>query len=425
MGNTAHGEKELEMKQIRVIKTQRDYDDAVARLSALMDEEVKVGSNKEGELELLALVIESYERSKIDPVSPDAIEAILFRMDQMSLSKKDLIPYFGSLPKVSEVLARKRPLSLSMIRKVHKGLGIPAEILLGDADEDIDLGQEPQYDYSKFPWQEMLERGYLQGVVDTVRHAKERGEELIRDFMRDVLSGAHRPALLRAPLHQSGSRVMDEYALLVWRVAVLKKARRQKHSLKTQYKAGAITAEWLRDLAKLSRFEHGPRLAIEYLADIGIILVIEEHFKKTYLDGAAMLDDGTPVVALTLRHDRIDNFWFALLHELVHVQKHLNPEHLFIADNLDDKTRSSKEEDEADDGAQEALIPASEWSAAKVSSNPTTANTLDLADKLRIHPAIVAGRVRHETENWRLLKGITGEVRHLFSDQLGGVAQTV
>lgn len=424
MGNTAQGRKELEMKQIRVIKTQRDYDDAVARLSALMDEEIKAGSNKEGDLELLALVIGSYERSKIDPVSPDPIEAILFRMDQMGLGKKDLVPYFGSLPKVSEVLARKRPLSLSMIRKVHKGLGIPAEILLGEVDDDIDLGQEPQYDHNKFPWQEMLERGYVKGV-DSVRHAKERGEEFIRDFMRDVLSGAHRPALLRAPLHQSGSRVMDEYALLVWRVAVLKKARKQKHTLKTQYKSGSITAEWLRDLAKLSRFEHGPRLAIEYLADIGIILVIEEHFKKTYLDGAAMLDEGTPVVALTLRHDRIDNFWFALLHELVHVQKHLNPEHLFIADNLDDKTRSSKEEDEADAGAQEALIPATEWAAANVSSNPTTANTLDLADKLRIHPAIVAGRVRHETENWRLLKGITGEVRDLFADQLGGVAQTV
>lgn len=161
-----------------------------------------------------------------------------------------------------------------------------------------------------------------------------------------------------------------------------------------------------------------------YLADLGISLVIEEHFKKTYLDGAAMLDEDTPVVALTLRHDRIDNFWFALLHELVHVQKHLNPEHLFIADNLDDKTRASREEDEADAGAQEALIPASEWAAANVSSNPTAANAADLADKLRIHPAIVAGRVRHETENWRLLKGMTGEVRHLFADQLGGNAQT-
>lgn len=408
------------MKQIRVIKTQHDYDDAVARLSALMDEDIKPGSNKEGELELLALVIEAYERTKVAPVSPDPIEAILFRMDQMNLGKKDMIPYFGSLPKVSEVLSRTRPLSLAMIRKVHKGLGIPAEILLGGVDDDIDLGQEPQYDYSKFPWQELIERGYLQGVVDTVRQAKEHGEELMREFMREVLSGTHRPALLRAPLHQSGSRIMDEHALLVWRVAVLKKARQQKHTLKTQYKVGSITAEWLRDLAKLSRFEHGPRLAIEYLADIGIILVVEEHFKKTYLDGAAMLDDGVPVVALTLRHDRIDNFWFALIHELVHVQKHLKPDHLFIADNLDDKTRSSKEEDEADADAQEALIPAVEWMASAVSTTPTVANAVSLADKLRIHPAIVAGRVRHDTDNWRLLKGMTGEVRHLFDDQFGG-----
>ena len=411
------------MKQIRVIKTQRDYDDAVARLSALMDEDIKPGSSKEGELELLALVIEAYERTKVEPVSPDPIDAILFRMDQMNLGKKDMVAYLGSLPKVSEVLARKRPLSLAMIRKVHKSLGIPAEILLGEGDDDIDLGQEPQYDYSKFPWQEMIERGCLQGAVETVRQAKERGEELIREFMRDVLSGADRPALLRAPLHQSGSRVMDEYALRVWRAMVLKKARQQRHLLKAQYTAESVTAEWLRDLAKLSRFEHGPRLAIEYLADIGITLVVVEHFKKTYLDGAAMLDDGVPVVALTLRHDRVDNFWFALIHELVHVQKHLTPSRLFIADNLDDKTRSSKEECEADAGAQSALIPPEEWDASAVRTNPTAANAIALADKLRIHPAIVAGRARHEAENWRLLKGMTEEVRHLFADQYGGIVQ--
>ena len=77
----------MESKQIRVIKTQRDYEYAVARLSALMDEDIKPHANQEAELELLALVIESYERTKIEPVSPDPIEAILFRMDQMGLNK--------------------------------------------------------------------------------------------------------------------------------------------------------------------------------------------------------------------------------------------------------------------------------------------------------------------------------------------------
>lgn len=402
------------MKQVRVIKTNQEYEEAVARLSLLMDDDIKPGSAKEAELELLALVIESYERVHIETSSPSPVDAILFRMDQMGLEKKDLVPFLGSLSKVSEVLASKRPLSLAMIRKVHRGLGIPAEVLLGETEIDIDLGQEPQYDYNKFPWQEMLERGYLKNFVNTVRDAKERGEELIQEFLRDVFSGKQQPVLLRAPLHQSGSRVMDEYALLVWRISVLKKAQKQQQNLKVKYKHGSITAGWLRDLAKLSAFETGPLLAIEYLANLGIVLVIEEHFKKTYLDGAAMLNGDVPVVALTLRHDRIDHFWFALLHELVHVQKHLTAEHLFIADNLDDKTRASKEEQEADTGAQQALIPLAEWNNSAVCHTPNRSNAIALAKKLRIHPAIVAGRVQHEQQNFRLLTGLNAGVRHQF-----------
>lgn len=409
-------------QQVRVIKTQRDYDAAIARLSALMDEEFASGSNAEAELELLALVIESYERSKIAPVCPDPIEAILFRMDQQQLSKKDLVPYIGSLSKASEVISRKRPLSLSMIRKLHTGLNIPAEVLIGDSgDADVDLSSEPQYNYAKFPVQEMWERGHFPDFKGGIKQVKEYAEDLVRKFMRRVLGDLARPALLRARLHQSGSRVMDEYALLVWRICVLKKARALK--LSSQYKDGVITNEWLRDLAKLSRFEKGPRLAQEFLADNGIALVIEPHYKKTYLDGAAMLDGRTPIVALTLRHDRLDNFWFALMHELVHVQRHLKGSHVFIADNLDDKTRSSRDEQEADDGARDVLIPATEWEKSAVKTIHSPENAQALADKLRIHPAIVAGRVRFENNNWRLLNGLLGakgEVGKSFDDQLGG-----
>jgi len=404
------------MQQVRVIKTQRDYDAAIDRLSALMDEEFPSGSNSEAELELLALVIQTYERSKISPVNPDPIESILFRMDQQHLSKKDLVPYIGSLSKVSEVISRKRPLSLSMIRKLHTGLNIPADVLIGaPEDEDVDLSSEPQYNYTKFPVQEMWERGHFADFKGGFKQVKEYAEDLVRKFMRGAIGDMERPALLRAPLHQSGSRVMDEYALLIWRIGVLKKARTLK--LSSQYKEGVITGEWLRDLAKLSRFEKGPSLAQEFLADNGIALVVERHYKKTYLDGAAMLDNGTPIVALTLRHDRLDNFWFALMHELVHVQKHLKGTHVFIADNLDDKTRSSREEREADQGARDALIPAAEWEKSAVKTVHSPENATSLADKLRIHPAIVAGRVRFENDNWRLLNrllGAKGEVRKSF-----------
>jgi HTH-type transcriptional regulator/antitoxin HigA len=269
----------------------------------------------------------------------------------------------------------------------------------------------------------MWERGIFSNFKGGISQVKEYAEDLVRKFMRGAQEDMARPALLRARLHQSGSRIMDEYALLVWRICVLKKARAMK--LSTQYKEGVITEEWLRDLVKLSRFEKGPRLAQEFLTDAGIALVIEPHFKKTYLDGAAMLDGSLPIVALTLRHDRLDNFWFALMHELVHVQKHLKLSHAFIADNLDDKTRSSVEEHEADKGARDALIPPSDWEISAVKTFHTSENAISLAEKLRIHPAIVAGRVRFENDNWRLLNsllGVKGEAERCFEDQINMLA---
>lgn len=400
-------------QQVKVIKTQRDYDAAIVRLSALMDEDTTPGSSKEAELELLALVVESYERSKVEPVVRDPIEAILFRMDQIGLKKVDLVPYMGSLPKVSEVLARKRPLNLAMIRKLHQGLGIPADVLLAQTDDAMDLDEALPYDTAKFPFKEMFARGYFEGFSGTLREAKDKTEELIRRFMR---------GFNLQPIHQSGSRLMDEYALLAWHVAVLKKARQLK--LKSAYVKGSLTEERLRELARLSRFEQGPRLAQEFLADMGIALVFEEHFSKTYLDGAAMFDGDLPVVALTLRNDRLDNFWFALLHELVHIQKHLGPDHWFIADNLEDKVhQQTQEEREADEGARDILIPQAEWLASGLTGEPSMEQAMALAAKWRIHPTIVAGRVRHETGNWRLLSSIKADVRRLFADQLQELVQ--
>lgn len=388
-------------QQVRVIKTQNEYDAAMARLSALMDMDFATGSDEEAEIELLALVIESYEHTKVAPVMPDPVDAIVFRMDQQNLTAKDLVPLIGSMSKVSEVLSRKRPLSLAMIRAIYKGLGIPADVLIGSASEDIfDISSEPQYNYSKFPLQEMMERGCFPNFNGPIQKIKDYAEELYRGFVSNISSGNTTAALLRAPMHQSGSRTMDEYALIAWRACVLKKA--QNFELRTRYVPGSITDAWLGELVKLSRYETGPRLAQEYLADHGIVLVIEPHFKKTYLDGAAMLFGDTPVVALTLRHDRIDNFWFALIHELEHVRRHLTKEYAFIADNLDDKTRSSQEEIEADEGACDALIPTTAWESAKVRKTHLQKDAIELADQLRIHPAIVAGRVRYETNNWKL-----------------------
>ena len=377
---------------IKIIKSEMDYRVAMNRLSTLMSLDLEAGSEEENELELLALV-------KVDP-----IESILFRMDQMRLSRKDLIPFIGSISKVSEVLSRKRPLSLSMIRKLHQGLGIQADILIEEPGHDYSIiEQDEEIDFSRFPIKEMYERGCFGDIEGNAQYFKDYAEDLIRKFMHDLLPKRMEPTFLRAPMHQRGDRQADEMAILAWRMCVLRKAREIAPSRK--YKHGVITSNWLRELTKLSAFDEGPKLAREYLARHGITLVIEKHFKRTFLDGAAMLDSDRPIVALTLRHDRIDNFWFALLHELAHVAKHLNAENPVFIDDLD-RVHSEALETEADEMAQEALIPADLWKTAQVRQTLMAKDAVAFADEIGVHPAIVAGRLRHEVKNFRILSNL-------------------
>ena len=387
---------------IKVIKSSKDYTQAMARLSALMALEPKADSKEDSELELLALVIEDYERKIVPPAMPDAVDAILFRMDQMKLGRKDLEQYIGSTSKVSEVLSRKRPLSLSMIRRLHQGFGIPADVLIGcDGNEKAALGMEPAMDYSKLPLKEMLDRGCFGNFKGNTQRLKDYAEDLFLKFMRDLLPKQEEPAFLRAPLHQRGAREADGNSLLAWRLCVLKKARAMPAS--REYKKGIVTTKWMKDLTRLSVFDDGPKLAREQLGMAGITLVTEPHFKGTYLDGAAMLDDGRPIVALTLRHDRLDNFWFVLMHELAHVAKHLDEANPVFTDDLESPGEQDRKEREADDMAQESLIPQTAWEKSAAHTSHLANDVIALAEKLGVHPAIVAGRVRHETKNYRIL----------------------
>lgn len=400
---------------VRVLKSRQELEDALQRMATLMEQDLPQGSKGEAEFELLQLVIRDYESKHVARPVVTPLQAIKFRMEQQHLTHKDLEPYIGSQSKVSEVLAGKRPLSLQMIRRLHEGLGIPAQALLlpaGDAGSEV-LDDET-YAYEKFPLKEMRERGLLDS------DAKDKAREQVKAFLQRIAHLDVEPALLRAPLHQSGARTMDTYALLIWRAVVVEKAHRNPPQ--GIYRPGSITSTWLRDLAKLSRFERGPQLAKEYLSQYGVCLVIEPPFKKTYLDGCAMLDGDRPIVGLTLRHDRLDNFWFALLHEMVHVQKHLTSDCRFIADNLDDKGRAGQTmEDEADAGASEALIPSELWSVAVVRDTHDAEDAKTLANQAGVHPCIVAGRVRHETGNWRLMSSLiteAGSVKACLSEQL-------
>lgn len=122
---------------IKVIKTEEQYEAALEMVEKLMDLSPEQGSEDCDKLELLVLLIQVYEKEHYPMELPDPIDAIEFRMEQQGLAPKDLIRYLGSRSKVSEVLNRRRPLSLNMIRALHKGLGIQAEVLLQDTGKGI------------------------------------------------------------------------------------------------------------------------------------------------------------------------------------------------------------------------------------------------------------------------------------------------
>ena len=397
---------------IKPIRTERDYEEALARIDALMD--AAPGSPEFDELDVLADLVELYE-SRHEPMGyPSPLAAIEFRMEQGNLQPRDLIPFIGSRAKVSEVLSGKRAITMPMARALHKHLGIPADVLLREPDIHFD---DPLagIEWRRFPLKAMAKLGWIPAVPNLAGHA----EVLIRGLIdRAGGPGAASAALYRRKNdHLRTNAKMDAYALKAWGWQVL--AMGNENPSEGDYEPGTVTPSFLKKIVRLSGFEDGPRLARELLSKHGIALAIAPHLPRTYLDGAVLrLGDGRPVIGLTLRFDRIDNFWFCLLHELAHVGRHMdaNEGNAFI----DDQTlrgvegrREDPREAQADEWAQEALVPRVAWEASAARKRPTPMAVMNLARALQVHPAIVAGKIRYEKKNYRLLSQFvgTGEVR--------------
>lgn len=396
--------------ETKIIKTEEQHQAYLAEVHRLMQAAPLSGSAESERLELLSVLIENYENNKYPVEAPDPIDAITFRMHERNLKQADLTPYFGTRSRVSEVLARKRPLTVQMIRALSIGLGISAETLVG-----VDQGQvgrhEAEIDWKKFPYKEMTRRGWMDHLMNKESHTP---DVLVQRFISNAGIGYGATAFRRT-IGGSASSPTTKHALLAWLSRVVQVAREKRNTLEP-YRHDAINASFLRELAQLSWYEKGPQLAVEHLEKHGICVVIERHLRGTHLDGAAVMDDDNqPIVALTLRYDRVDNFWFTLLHEVAHVWKHLASDQAFL-DDLDATSDDDRQEAEANRIAREAFIPRLIWKRSDAYLAPSKETIVALARELRIHPAIIAGRLRREKQDYRAFTDLLGqgEVRTLF-----------
>jgi HTH-type transcriptional regulator/antitoxin HigA len=394
---------------INVIRTPKELKEALEEVERLVDADPAPGTPEGDRLELLSILVEDYERKKLSYLQADPVEAIVFRMEQQNLTQRDLVPFIGSRSKVSEVLARKRPLTLAMIKALHNGLGIPAESLL--TEQDPNALDEYKIEWERFPVKELRSRGWLDPYLKSTKN----NLEALKKFFDDLKPVPMIDVMYRQSNHIRSARKMDRYALAAWTARVISVA--QKRKPKGKHKEGRIDEDFMRGLVRLSVFENGPVLACQYLDEQGVAVVIEPHLAGTHLDGSAILTSlDFPVIGLTLRHDRIDNFWFTLMHELAHVHLHFDKGVSQFYDDLDVGDQDDMREQQADATASEALIPQVEWRKSPASKIKSPDAVQHLANKLAIHPAIVAGRIRHESKNFKILTQLVGhkKIRNLF-----------
>ena len=396
---------------VRLIKTKADHEVALAHIDAIFD--ARPGTAEGDELELLLHLVEEYEADQYPITMPNPVDALKFRMEQQALKQADLVPYIGNKSKVSEVLNRKRPLSLAMIRKLHNGLGIPAEVLLQEPGKAL----SPLYegvDWLQLPLAEMLKRKWFPEFEGGVNDLCDRAEEMLGPLLFPCGHDC-RELDMAARRHVRQGSAPNDYALWAWQARVLQLSSEQGLG---SYNPEAMTQELMRSVISLSCLDDGPKQARRLLEKNGIAVVILHYLPGTHLDGAAMLrQDGHPAIALTLRHDRLDNFWFTLAHELAHVVLHLakGDKSVFL-DDLEAGLSKGAKEKGADRFAAELLIPANEWQTSSARHDPTVSNIRNLAVRRHVHPAIIAGRVRYERKNYKMLSQMVGSrtVRRQF-----------
>ena len=266
-------------------------------------------------------------------------------------------------------------------------------------------------DLREFPIKEAVKRGWISNY-NKKDYTKPFKNWLTESTGRFTTSAFHRKG-------QGIKLPADIPSIITWQARVLQLANLEIHNSEIPKFTG--NDRWFRNFVNVTADISGPARVKDLLLQQGIILVIERHLPKTYLDGAALLShDGIPIVALTLRYNRLDYFWFTLFHELAHVYLHLFSRHhfnFFDRKILNEGNQNAKPkepeqdelEKEADRFALKKLIAPQVWEQCR---SRQTAALLDIksdAKKLNIHPSIIAGRIRKERDNYQILGSLLGQ----------------
>lgn len=330
------------------------------------------------------------------------------------MSQKDLGDFLGvAEQQIQRYEAdRYRAASLDRLTEVADALGVR----IAERGQLVGSSKLDTFDpsvWQAFPLAEMYKRGWFEDFSGTLPQARKAASDLIPSFLQGAHSQFVPMALHRKSVRSSGQ--VHEAAIAAWEARVRTLADRNPPQ--QSFDRDRLTADWVRGLVALSLDDSGPRLAADYLRAVGISLVIERQLPGTLLDGAALASaNHHAIVAMTLRHDRLDNFWFTLLHEIGHLKLHIRLGEFSAIFDDNDAPAADQIEQDADHFAQEALIPEANWNLAVSRFVRNEKAVLTDAKRFGVAPAVIAGRVRRDAGDYTLLRTLvgSGEVRRQF-----------
>lgn len=304
---------------------------------------------------------------------------------------------------------RYRSISLAGLLRVCRTLGVR---LAANVPGRLDEAWLPDSEMSAKELKKVLRHARDNGWLQKADQSDESGMAYLRRTVAEHVGDHGTPSLFRTGLNVKDHN--EDWLLLAWKAQVTKRAKAEFAATKARYRPTNLG--WLPELVRLSAEKDGPLRAQKMLRENGIILIIEKYVPGLNVDGAAFLVDDIPVIGMTLLRDRVDNFWFTLLHEVGHVVLHYRTG--LVAGFFDDVENQDLGdlEDEANEFAGSLLIPDEVWrrTPARIANSPEPIDAL--ARKLSISSAIIFGRIRKERSNYNLFAHRIGqgEVRKLF-----------
>jgi HTH-type transcriptional regulator/antitoxin HigA len=325
-------------------------------------------------------------------------EFIKEELETRSWRQEDLAAILGlSLKSVNQLIKNKQAITVETAQLLSTAFGQSPQYWLAlDANYRLRLNQRQEkrkavgikaYIYKYMPINAMIKRGWLKSFK-TVAELK---KEVLRFWDIKKLDFSFLEKISVPNLRKSQAFTQyNKYHALTWFTMAKKCAALYRASA---YQKKALL-QMSNDISKFTIKEEGVKDFLKELTGAGVKFLVLRHLPKTYTDGSAFMDNGNPVIAYTLRYDRIDNFWFTLAHELCHILLHLKTKKDYFIDNLD--CSGSNKEKQSDEFALRLIKAKETLDYFKPFSNYISeARVNDCARALQISPAIIVGVLQH------------------------------